>query len=126
MSKEHGWTFQCGSKGSVCTDCGDACEDDAVFVKGTDYLCCQCAKHGMNVYCQDLNEQALHIKGLEASADSLRQACNDTGALLDAARDKLADPQHVHMSMLRGTIAKPNVGQLRHLYPELTITAEGE
>jgi hypothetical protein len=35
--------------------------------------------------------------------------------------DKLQDPQVVHISMLRESIAKLNVGQLRHLYPELSI-----
>lgn len=31
----------------------------------------------------------------------------------------LADPDAVHINMLRGTIAKPSVEQIRHIYPKL-------
>lgn len=32
---------------------------------------------------------------------------------------KLTDPNAVHINMLRGTIAKPSLGQIAHLYPEV-------
>lgn len=32
---------------------------------------------------------------------------------------KLADPAAVHVNMLRGDIAKPSIGQIRHLYAEV-------
>ncbi len=33
--------------------------------------------------------------------------------------EQLKDPNAVHINMLRGTIAKPTIEQIRHLYPEL-------
>lgn len=35
----------------------------------------------------------------------------------------LTDPVVVHANMLRGTIAKPNWEQIKHLYPEQFVTA---
>lgn len=58
-----------------------------------------------------------------ARADDM-SGCPELGARLE--RDELQreiellkDPNAVHLNMLRGTIAKPSVEQIRHLYPEL-------
>jgi hypothetical protein len=65
------WTFQCGAPSSVCTDCGCDCEGEAVFVKGTDHLCCACARAGMNVYCETINEQTKEAAKLTAERDKV-------------------------------------------------------
>lgn len=38
----------------------------------------------------------------------------------------LADPNAVHINMLRGTIARPSIEQVRHLYPEEFAALEAE
>src|SRR5690606_25972518 len=37
----------------------------------------------------------------------------------DEARQALADPIAVHINMMRGTIAKPSIENIHHLYPEI-------
>lgn len=37
----------------------------------------------------------------------------------EAERDRLLDPVAIHANMLRGTIAKPSLNNIAHLYPEV-------
>ncbi len=51
--------------------------------------------------------------------DGLITAANQLAALV-AERAMLSDPNAVHVNMLRGSIAKPSLGQIMHLYPEIS------
>jgi len=39
---------------------------------------------------------------------------------VEAEMVKLSDPNAVHINMLRGTIAKPSISQIMHIYPEIS------
>lgn len=53
----------------------------------------------------------LHIEAADR-IDELERA-------VDKAVEIVADPQAVHVNMLRGTIAKPSIQQIAHTYPEI-------
>ena len=57
-------------------------------------------------------EHIIHsVKAYEAEIQRLRD--NEK-----SLRERLADPNAVHINMLRGVIAKPTIAQIRHLYGE--------
>lgn len=60
-----------------------------------------------------VNREAVEQRARAVKADAERDAAN---ALLEPAAPDLSDPVTVHANMLRGTIAKPSVEQIIHLY----------
>jgi hypothetical protein len=70
---------------------------------------------GMKKYSPE--EAAVEFKTARSLQASLRRA----EAAIDAMRAYLQDSHAVYVNMLHGAVAKPNIEQLRHLYPEQTI-----
>jgi len=59
------------------------------------------------------------VRKLRDAAPDLARALLDARAKLAQARadtEALSDPNAVHINMLRGTIAKPTIEQIIHLY----------
>lgn len=73
-----------------------------------------CAQHGINpdIVVDEWNRLLAELATLR---ESLAKAEGEIA--------KLSDPLAVHINMVRGTIAKPSIENIRHLYPEI---AKGE
>jgi len=74
-----------------------------------------------------LTEHAkLHVAMLAADLSAeiaARETAEARVAELEAA---LADPNAIHLMMLRGVIAKPSVDQIKHIYPGIAATARND
>lgn len=57
-----------------------------------------------------------HTAGLVALVEGMERERDETAK-------QLSDPLAVHINMMRGTIAKPSIENIRHIYPEI---AQGE
>ena len=55
---------------------------------------------------------------LKAEVERLTQRRDDLRAAIDRTYRLMKDPDVVAVNMLRGTIAKPTVAQIRHIYGE--------
>jgi len=70
------------------------------------------------------------VAGYEKTRDAIHAHYASALAARDARIAEferiLADPNAVHINMLRGTIARPSIEQVRHLYPEEFAALEAE
>jgi hypothetical protein len=65
---------------------------------------------------QERNAETRRADKAEAERDA---ALEENRAFVNDVWARLADPNAVHINMLRGTIAKPTLPQIKHLYPEI-------
>jgi NifB/MoaA-like Fe-S oxidoreductase len=67
----------------------------------------------------ELTELRLQVIAADGQACEHYDARIAAEAEREALREALTDPVAVHANMLRGTIAKPTIEQILHVYPDL-------
>lgn len=85
-------------------------DDGRVFLQSDDFT------HDVRLYIDgDFRDQAERWKYAQSILASLSAS--------NAMRDALEDPNAVHVNMLRGSIAKPSIAQIIHIYGKDAILA---